>query len=92
MLAVNLRFARCRCSCWHRILSLLLNSEEPVRGQHGPRGELHVNLGRRDLGGLVVRPAATPDDASVGLRYAAANMIETSAGEKSPSHILISTQ
>src|ERR1700693_1094126 len=38
---------------------------------HGLRGELHVTWGRRDVGGLALRSAATPGGASAGLRSAA---------------------
>jgi hypothetical protein len=43
---------------------------------HGLRGELHVTWGRRNLGGLALRSAATPGGASAGLRSAAQCLIK----------------
>ena len=43
---------------------------------HGLRGELHVTWEEGELGGLAVRSAASPGDASAGLRSAAQCLIK----------------
>ena len=43
---------------------------------HGLRGELHVNLGRRNVGVWALRSAATPGGASAGLRSAAQCLVK----------------